>query len=257
MSAVKPLVHAIEDAKQALSNYGIKTQQDEWHSSKIEEPTLELLNHSIKAIMPETLHDLVAQCKPNLPWAEDQFNERIGGQPLNPGFTYKYWPFFKNYADDKHRDTNEQFSHTYMERFWPRYASETPNSIMAGIRYEYGDFSDVLNLLKKSPTTRQAYLPIWFPEDTGTLQNQRVPCTLGYHFIIRNQYLHMTYYIRSCDFIRHLRDDIYMAIRLAQYIAEELSVHFQMGISPGVFTMHIVSLHVFYNERGLLKLSKT
>src|SRR3546814_17811567 len=78
----------------------------------------------------------------------------------------------------------------------------------------------------RSPYTRQAYLPVWFPEDTGSASGQRVPCTLGYQFLIREtpagKVLHIIYNMRSCDFMRHLADDIYMTIRLAQWMPDQL-----------------------------------
>jgi hypothetical protein len=60
----------------------------------------------------------------------------------------------------------------------------------------------------REPFTRQAFLPIWYPEDTGSVHGERVPCTIGYHFIRRGDWVHVVYYIRSCDFFRHFRDDI-------------------------------------------------
>ena len=73
---------------------------------------------------------------------------------------------------------------------------------MMGIRFSYGDFNDVLDLLEKEPFTRQAFLPIWFPEDTGCHHGERVPCTIGYHFMRRGNFLSVVYMIRSCDYIR-------------------------------------------------------
>ena len=44
-----------------------------------------------------------------------------------------------------------------------------------------------------------------------------MPCSLGYHFTLRGGLLHVTYFIRSCDFLRYFRDDVYMAMRLGQW----------------------------------------
>jgi thymidylate synthase len=145
-----------------------------------------------------------------------------------------------------------------MERFWPKHAGEDgikqmPNK---GIRYIYGDFQDLINLLKREPSTRQAYLPIWFPEDTGALHNGRVPCTIGYWFVKRHGALHVTYHIRACDFIRHFRDDIYLCACLVQYLLSELSYEGNSEwntVSPGMITMNIGSLHIFSSEVRILK----
>jgi thymidylate synthase len=89
-----------------------------------------------------------------------------------------------------------------------------------GIRYEYGDLDDVVNLLYEHPFTRQATFPIFFPEDTGAVHGGRIPCTLHYHFLRRGDSLHLWYAIRSCDAVRHFRDDVYMATRLCQWVTE-------------------------------------
>jgi thymidylate synthase len=120
-----------------------------------------------------------------------------------------------------------------------------------GIRFRYGDLDDVVNLLQRSPFTRQAYLPIWFPEDTGVHTGKRVPCTLGYHFMIRNQMLSCRYYIRSCDVIRHMPDDIYMAMLLQEWLVDKMNrpllvpTSFVPGIKRGKLSMYASSMHAF------------
>ena len=183
--------------------------------------------------------------KADQPWSEIHFNERISGLPLNPGESYKTWPYntFKN-SDDPFIK-GKKFSHTYMERFWPKEANEENKPLappIVGIRYDYGDLDDVIKQLKDNPLTRQAYLPIFFPEDTGAVHGERVPCTLGYLFENWDGVLDITYYIRSCDIFRHFRNDIYLAMRLAQHVADET------GTSVGKLTMHIANLHLFEND---------
>ena len=203
--------------------------------------------------------EIEAKVRPHLPWARDHFLERVSGEPLNPGNEYKNWPFYKYKAsNDTFRTIDEKFSHTYMERFWPKLANKNHTEYPhRGIRFDYGDFADVIELIAKDPHTRQAFLPIWFPEDTGAVHGERVPCTLGYHFIQREGFLHIVYYIRSCDIIRHFRDDIYLAMRLVHVVLDEIKKKTQLKWSPGKFTMHITSLHCFAHEKGLLKRSNT
>lgn len=246
---------AIERLRLHLYNYGQLVKQKHWQSVDSPDDTWEVIKTGLSFPMPEHLNTLQKQVRPNLPWAEDHFKERISGKPLNPGNEYKNWPFYKRKPeDDKFRTEEEKFSHTYMERFWPKSAGvpEPDHMVNHGIRYSFGDLQDVINLLKKDLTTRQAFLPVWFPEDTGCVHGQRVPCSLGYDFIIRNSKLHLDYYIRSCDYLRHLRDDIYMAIRLAMHIRDNIGV----GLYLGRFDMHIKNLHVFNNEKELLRLDK-
>lgn len=219
--------------------------------------TLELTNVLIEIPIAPTSGSWASMIRPNLPWAEAHFRERVGGEPLNPGEEYKNWPWYKgNVEEHKPRGA---FSHTYMERFWPRRAGyrdpEGTNYDNHGIRYRYGDLNDVLDLLTREPYTRQAFLPVWFPEDTGAHHGERVPCTLGYHFLLRDDKLHCTYFIRSCDFIRYFRDDIYMAGRLVQWVIRKLleredieqddSFGLWHNVEPGILTFHAVSLHIF------------
>lgn len=235
-------------------------------SQRPEAEMFECLNVSFQSPMVGwSLERLQKAIKPNLPWADLHFEqERVGGQPLNPGETWKIWPWGN--SADKHRTAGEQFNHTYAERFWPKYAGytkdgklnleryagelEDDDSARKGIRYPYADLDDVLNQLQADPLTRQAYIPIWFPED-GSHQDRK-PCTLGYHVIRRGEYFHMVYYIRSCDIIRHFADDVYLAVRLLFWLVDQLKQRDQDvwdRVVPGMFTMHITSLHCFQGDR--------
>jgi len=214
----------------------------------------ELRHVSFDMKIPETMVELQQQVEPNLPWAEDHFQERVSGKPLNPAPSEAWWPFAVQ--GNKDHKMTEVYAHTYPERIWPKQAGLDREAIddgadffsNHGIRFEYGDLSDVVNLLNNDPYTRQAYLPIWFPEDTGVVHGERVPCTLGYHFLMRLGRLDITYYMRSCDFIRHFRDDVYMASRLCQWVANHMD-----GVVPGVLNMHISSFHVFRGDMPLLE----
>jgi len=186
---------------------------------------------------------------PNLPWADDHFEERVGGIPLNPGETWKSWPW-SNKADHSRRFEGK-FSHTYMERYWPR---TLEGERLKGLRFEYGDLNDLVSLLEREPNTRQAYLPIFFPEDTGAIHGDRIPCSLGYLFTHRSGYLHIHYAIRSCDLYRHFRDDVYMTIRLLFWVLEKLKERnpYWKKVKPGIFSMWIGSLHLFINDYNFI-----
>lgn len=400
---MRQLEQAIHKAVTAVRDRSSVIKPTRWQSmdvSKLREATThEVLNYTLQAQIPsEDLDDLRAAVKPNLPWADDHFLERVGGLPLNPGVEWAHWPWGNSansfrrvdagpripaqdwaylaglidgegtiylrpkergfsgrvivyqkdrtildwlqqqfrvglvkeqngedkelngntYQNDMHlwqvnrqeelawllaavipylrikrnkatemlaaltvwteekkatgtqkmqlwgQEWEERFDHSYMERYWPKQLDG--GSPMHGIRYPYGDARDVVAHLAAAPDSRQAFLPIWFPEDTGKL-DVRVPCTLGYHFIQRHGYLHCTYYIRSCDLYRHFRDDIYLTVRLQLWMLEQLRnygptntdegignpvANFWTDVKPGMFTMHVVSLHCFVNDYNLL-----
>ena len=247
---------AIDWTKSKMSDYCYEIHTEKWQGKRIKEDPrftmIEILNHSFSCTMVEDLDELVSQIKPNLPWADDHFLERVGGKPLNPPPSHNWWPFAQK--NNQEFGGTTKFSHTNPERKWPRYAKDDPNHLMEGIRFEYGDFNMVVDLLEKEPSTRQAFLPIWFPEDTGGANGERVPCTIGYHFIMRHGYMHVVYYIRSCDFFRHFRDDIYLCCRKVLWLLERLRERdsFWKDVKPGMFTMHITSLHAFKSEKYLL-----
>lgn len=184
---------------------------------------------------------------PNLPFADVHFQERVGGKGTNPGEAWKIWPW-GNAADAHRTERGGKFTHTYQERFWPNNMVEGAELPMTGIRYRYGDYNDLIQHLVEDPLSRQAYLAIWYPEDLAC--TGRKPCTLGYHFLMRHDYMHITYSIRSCDFIRHFRDDCYLTVRLLLHTLAELRKRDRTwtGIRPGLFIMHIGSLHVFVND---------
>lgn len=240
--------------------------------------THEIQDVTFAMAVPFGINRLQDTVQPDLPWAEDHFLERVSGVPHNPPPSASRWPYAVRGNGD-HTNTQGQFDHTYPERFWPKRANTrcpTPEECMSrcpgdgrghhdsrGIRFAYGDLSDVVRLLVRSPYTRQAYLPVWFPEDTGASARKgdydpsrvrpiRVPCTLGYHFMYRDGELSCRYYIRSCDMRRHFTNDVYLACRLTQWMAdrmhEGLYVSKGLQVEPGVLIMHITSLHCFVGD---------
>lgn len=243
---------------QELLFEGLKVDVGEWHAQDIagkpELVSTELRFINFKLWVPEMMETLQDLYQPNLPWAEDHFQERVGGEPLNPSPSEAWWPFAVQ-GNAQHKE-GEVFSHTYPERIWPKRANgQYHNSAWPGqhgIRYFYGDLDDLVELLKRSPLTRQAYLPIWFPEDTGATEGQRVPCSLGYHFMQRQGKLHCQYTMRSCDFVRHFADDMYMAARLLQFVVGKLR-EAEHDVSVGNLHVNISSLHFFEGDRPKMR----
>jgi thymidylate synthase len=205
--------------------------------------SFELFNYSFAYHVPDNIERMKLQIKPNLPWADEHFGERVSRIPYNPPPSHVRWPFWQASSESTKELGGQKFSHSYPERFWP------PQ--LDGIHYKYGNLDDVINLLVRQPFTRQAYFPIFFPEDTGAVHEGRIPCTLGYQFMRREDELHIFYTIRSCDLFRHFQDDVYFACRLVYWVLEELKKkdRAQWGIVvPGQLIMHIFSLHIFKGE---------
>lgn len=282
----RALPNAIASSLAQLKYAGVPVDAGHWQGvpteGKPDLMTTELLGMAFTVPMPITKQDAQDLIMPNLPWAEIEHAERVGGEPHNPHHSLELWPWWRG-QDDSAMVTmhlgpgktepqipqiyEKVFSHTYSERFWPKYAGRTFNAAPPngtdgnwGIRYRYGDLNDLVNLLREHPHTRQAYLPIFLPEDTGAVHGGRVPCTLGYHFMLRNDRLCLWYDIRSCDAVRHFRDDIYLAVRLCQWVLEQLTgdearVRDPLDwadVVPGDLHFSAHSFHVHAGDRHLL-----
>lgn len=243
--------HGWQFSKRAIATQLLKEEPVEvgsWHSKPVEGnmlKTREITGAVVHGQVSSTQSEWAEEVGPNLPWAEAHFLERVSGIPHNPPPSHVDWPF----AHAQHQTVpGEKFSHTYPERFWGAIpAWDTPGTSTGierrqGFRFEYGDLADLTQLLRKDPMTRQAWIPIYWPEDTGLSirhPGERVPCSLGYHFMNRDGFLHMNYVIRSCDFWRHWSDDVYMAGRLLQEVCENL----EYKPKPGFLTATFFSLH--------------
>lgn len=230
--------------------------------------------HHYNMIVPLTINSLVhyrGEIKPNLPWADDHFAERVGANPLNPGVEWANWPWGAS-ADKSRIDpasvgdpgTERVFDHTYAQRYWPRWAGMFPGGIIPddnatrippshkGIYFYYGDLDDVVDELVADPTTRQAILPMFFPEDTGLRPGRRKPCSLHYHFMHNGgNGLDISYALRSCDLTHHMRDDIYLTVRLLLWVIDQCRVKDPTtwsNVLPGRFIMQIANLHCFRND---------
>ena len=228
-----------------LYNEGEVVENQKWQSVEVETSMYETRNLFLSMKMCKSKEVLANQTGADMPWAEDHFQERVAGQALNPGNEYKNWPYYSHNKDNKRfrggEEDNKLFSHTYMERYWP------PRDLK-GIRYNYGDLKHLVERLNSDPLTRQAYFAVWHPEDQIE-RKERVPCSLGYHFMVRNGKMDLTYHIRSCDVRRHFKNDIYLTIRLAQWVAENLN----FNVSMGNLYMWIGSLHCWEAEKEMLK----
>lgn len=208
-----------------------------------------------------------ADIQPDLPWADDHFLERVCGYPINPGTHWANWAHNDKAGAAHFLDDRGKFNHNYMERYWPKFAGSVEKPVAVadqwrrefketfipgverfhkGILYEYGDLADVIDLLIDDPYTRQAYLPVWFPEDTGG-GSKRAPCTIGYHFLMRDNRIDINYHIRSCDFYKHFRNDLYLTVRLLLWVLDKARARDDRwhDVRPGHFHMQIGSLHVF------------
>ena len=184
--------------------------------------TLELTN-VIYTVDRPYLSDL----SPHQPWAGVEFEDRIATEVRNPGNAWKKLPEVWEPMMEEYKGPGDlvyyNFAYTYNER----------------IMFQIGD---IIKELGNNHNSREAYLSIWNSTlDPHRLSRRRVPCTLGYQFSIRDEKLNMVYLQRSCNFIKHFQDDVYLARKLQEWMASLI----KGPIAPGTFSHWVGSLHKF------------
>jgi len=228
----------IEETKRDLAEMGIvvrpATMQDKYVKGDPDYETRELQNYSY------CLLDAKSQDIPGVsqPWADAEFGERVTDpwyrtpdgkvdplhtpEYLNPGSA---WRLRKEvWTEYLHEG---KMAYTYNELIW--------NNDQA---------VKVINRLKEDPDSRQLWISLWNPDkDPDFLGGiSRVPCSLGYGLQVRDGKLNLHYVMRSCDFATHFRNDVYLAIRFLEWVAEKT------GYPVGSFTHTIFSLHVYNKD---------
>ena len=200
-----------------------ETMQDKEVKDDPDYATKELGNYLYMVLEPD-IADIEGV---HLDWVEAEWEDRMRGG-LNPGTSHKkrpeVWTEFLEGKDKTSKTHIGRFSYTYSER-------------MGGHHIQR-----IIDELKIHPTSRQLYLPVWTPIDEERRGKRRVPCSLGYWFVYRSNALHVTYMMRSCDFITHYPNDVCLTTLLLEYVAEKANV------TPGTLTHYIGSFHVYAKD---------
>lgn len=238
---------ALWKTRQFLLHSGIPVSTATWQDIQDPPKFLEVTNLSVLVPMADDSPICSALVNASQPWAEEHFVERVSGFPLNPPPSHKRWA--KGTDEHMSKVDANKFSHSYPERMWSRKTSMPTQ----GIRYDNGDLSDAIKLLRKDPTTRQCYVPIYYPEDlTASNQGERVPCTLGWHFMVRGNRMMCFYPMRSCDAVRHVHNDWYFANMLTTWLLH-MSGLWEKGVRPGNLHFCATSFHCFLNDKYTLE----
>ncbi len=224
---------AYEEIKRDLAEMGIlvkpKTMQDKNIEGLEEYETMELQNYSYSLLNAKS--DEVKGVVQ--PWADKEFEERIfnpfehldkDGNPtfINPGEAWKERAeVWSEYMHDG------KLAYAYNERIWNN-----------------DQLRKIIKRLKEDKDSRQLWLSIWNPNiDPDYLGGiSRVPCSLGYNFQYRDGKLNIHYVMRSCDFSTHFVNDVYLGIKLLEYVAKECD------LEVGSFTHTMFSLHIYKKD---------
>ena len=225
----------VEEVKRDLAEMGIvvrpATMQDKYIKGNPDYETKELQNYSYCLLSPKS-RDIPGVSQP---WADLEFEERVTdpylrapdgelSEPhfINPGEAWKARAeVWKDYMH------NGKLAYTYNELLWNN-----------------DQLTKILNRLKEDPDSRQLWISLWNPnKDPDFLGGvSRVPCSLGYGLQVRDGKLNLHYVMRSCDFVTHFRNDVYLAIKFLEWVAEKT------GYPVGSFTHTIFSLHVYNKD---------
>lgn len=186
---------------------------------KVDKPSLQK-DEVIKYVFKDESEKIIKYCK-------QEIEDRCSGKPLNPGNSYKIRPDMWS----KFLQNNKKFSYQYAERLWTK-----------------NQFENVIDCLKNDIGTRQAVLSVWNPDkdmDSKKLGGgNRIPCSLNYQFMIRNDRLHCVYSMRSNSAIEHCPIDLYCTTGLMEYVVKRLKSTYP-NLKIGSLTYVCGSLHCF------------
>lgn len=149
---------------------------------------------------------------------DDLFEDRIAGYS-NPEPSIKRRKYWQSLTEP-----SGKFSYSYAERM--------------------SSLGHYVEALKRNKAMRGCFLGIWdaSKDFSNVGSGRRVPCSIGYHFLIRSDQLTLIYMMRSCDLARHFASDVYLALKLQRHVAKEV------GVKVGTFTHFISGLHVYKKD---------
>lgn len=163
-------------------------------------------------------------------YCQQEFLDRINREGINPGNSYKIrldlWQKLMSKKD------GEKFDYTYSERI--NFCQQLDNAIAA---------------LKDDIHSRRAMIMIFKPEDTLESSGfaTRIPCSIDYQFLIRNNKLMIIYHMRSSDFLNHFAIDIWLANAMQEYIVEQLKDVYP-NLKVGSLNFFAGSLHAYHKD---------
>jgi thymidylate synthase len=221
--------HAMEmvrEVERDLFEMGItvcpETMQDKVAGAKAEFETIEVqaYGYTLTNLDMNKVYEAIDYMKGNKEWAVFEMIDRIDPRYINPGKAYLNAPeLWEQFLRDG------QFAYTYNERF----REQLPT---------------VIRELQLRPNTRQAVMTMYdrHQDMNNWGGKDRIPCSLTYQFYIRGGQLHLIYTMRSCDFLTHFIHDVFFAVSLLNYVADELRV------PVGNMTHFMGSLHAYKKD---------
>lgn len=113
-------------------------------------------------------------------------------------------------------------------------------------KYGFDQLQQIIELLKKDSTSRRAVLNISDPT-INRITTKDMQCTIALQFLIRNEKLEMTVYMRSNDVFFGLPYDYIYFVSLGEYVSKQLNIEFAKYIH------HATSMHMYLRDLDKFK----
>lgn len=164
-------------------------------------------------------------------WVDEEFKERVSAKFINPGDAWKsrkeLWEPLLN--------QKLEFDYTYHQR----------------LNYQ-AQLVLIIEHLRRDKHSRRAVINIYLGPDQkdfsgdhwGLFDLLRVPCSVTYSFLIRNDKLEIFYHLRSSDFYAHFINDLVLTSMLQKFVVDRLKSTYPELI-PGDLVVYINSLHAY------------
>jgi thymidylate synthase len=160
----------------------------------------------------------------------------ITGKDYHSFMTAKRW--FETFLDG----SDNWWQTTELAKYWSTFGND--------FSYTYGQrlsqsVQKIIRKLNHNLYGRGAFLSVWSKteDEDHFLQGKRIPCTIGYQFLVRKaggvDKLYCYVCQRSCDLVNFFCLDVAKAALLQRYIAEKL------GVEVGHLVFNITSLHAY------------
>lgn len=165
-------------------------------------------------------------------YCEQEIKDRTCGEALNPGNSYKIRMDLWQALMSKDEEKVNKFDYTYSERI--NNLKQLDNAIAA---------------LKEDIHSRRSLISIWDPKDSCEVAgfSTRVPCSISYQFLIRNNKLMVLYYIRSNDYFKHFVIDIWLTHALQEYVRQQV-LDVYPNLKCGSLNYYGGSMHAYNDD---------
>lgn len=208
ISGLHDTARYVMERGEEVSPRGQLTKEVRGFTLRLADPTDSLLNSKVRP-----------QFSPGIAAAEAA--QLIGGVS-DPALMVRIAPSFANF----------QNGGAFLGAYGPRIRTQLPQ---------------LINVLKKDESSRQALLQIWRPQDDLWADGAKdIPCTTSLQFLIRNSKLNLHTYMRSNDVWWGLSYDAFQFTQLQQTVANVLS------IEVGEYVHTAGSMHIY--ERDFAKI---